>query len=109
MDGASEIGVGGRTHALMRDVNGRIRQLAETTRSERIEFFCECADPLCAETIALSVHEYDAARAHSSLVLVRPGHQVAGIGHVVTANERFAILETLGETARALDAPGGSA
>ena len=88
----------------MREVNARIRRLAEVTATERIDFFCECADERCSDTMPLSVHEYDAARAHSSLVLVAPGHQAAGIGHVVEANERFAILETLGETARTLRA-----
>jgi hypothetical protein len=106
MRAETEIDREGRTHALMREVNDRIRELAALTESDRIAFFCECADPLCSETLRVSVLEYDAARAHSSLVLVRPGHRISGFRHVVEETGRFAIVETLGSTARLLRGAG---
>jgi hypothetical protein len=98
-------GVGARTHAVVREVNDRIRALAAETGTDPVAFFCECSDPLCTAELSLARDEYDAARSHSSLVLVRPRHAVAGVATVVAETSRFALVETLGATARVLREP----
>jgi hypothetical protein len=95
-------GVGARTHAVVRQVNDRIRGVAAETESDALACFCECTDPLCTEELHLTRDEYDAARSHPSLVIVRPGHAVSGVTSVVAETSRFRLVETLGATARTL-------
>ncbi len=103
MRGSDWNGVGARTHAVVREVNDRIREVAAETGAEPRAFFCECADPRCTKEVLLTLEEYDAARSHRTLVLVRPEHAVAGVGSVVAETSRFALVETLGATARVLN------
>lgn len=50
--------------ALFREVNQRVRELADAFVSDgaEVEFVCECGDLRCTETVALTFEEYEAAR-----------------------------------------------
>jgi hypothetical protein len=56
-DGGIQAVKAARNEALWREVNERIKLVAET--SSDMEFLCECADMECTETIKLSIAEYE--------------------------------------------------
>jgi hypothetical protein len=45
---------------VFREVNERIRALADGPPATRREFICECANPDCAELVPLTLAEFDA-------------------------------------------------
>jgi hypothetical protein len=62
---------------LLAEVNARIRELAQREFSgpaETWEFRCECGAPQCADSVSLSLVEYEAVRANDAAVLA-PGHR----------------------------------
>jgi hypothetical protein len=55
---------------------------------------CECGRTDCAETIELTELEYEAARSHSRLYVVAPGHGFPGITEPITVvGRRFELVE----------------
>ena len=88
---------------LYREVKERVRGLHDEIGldAEYLELVCECARLRCTERILATRREYEAVRAHGSRFLVRPGHIVPSIEHVVAENDRFATIEKdEGEPAR---------
>ena len=81
-----------RNQALFREVNERIRELAEVSEACPTEFLCECGRTDCIVTIALDREEYEAIRSSRDSFLIAPGHQTAGEG-IIEENERFARVE----------------
>jgi hypothetical protein len=60
-------------------------------------FVCECGNAECAETIEVTLAEYEAARSQPTLFMVVPGHELGEITRVLDQNERFAVVEKVGE------------
>ena len=57
---------------------------------------CECGRADCAETIELTELEYEAARSHSQLYVVAPGHGFPGITAPITVvGSRFELVELM--------------
>ncbi|MDP9304314.1 MAG: hypothetical protein M3O92_07385 [Actinomycetota bacterium] len=87
-----------KNEILFREVNERISQAAERASFEGpMIFVCECGDAECSETIEVTLTEYEAARSQSTLFLIVPGHQSKELEHVVEQNDRFAVVEKVGE------------
>jgi hypothetical protein len=86
-----------KNQALIRDVNERIERLAGA--AWRPEFLCECADSECIETLELSLGEYEAIRSSSVRFPLKPGHDRPEVEHVVEENERYIVVEKVGEAA----------
>ena len=92
-----------RNQAMYRQVNERIEELNEAFDEMSGEFVvvCECADPMCAEQIALSRDAYERTRANSAQFILRPGHQAADIEDLVATEGHYVIVEKHeGEPAR---------
>ena len=87
---------GARTQSLLRDVNERIEAIT-AERSPDGEILCECAHEGCAETIPVTLDEYDAVRRIPTHFFVRPGHDVPEIERVVDEMERYVVVEKFGE------------
>jgi len=83
--------------ALMRDVNERIEEIVGEAWNP--EFLCECANLYCAETLELSMAEYEAIRSSPVRFPVKPGHEDLEFERVVEGNERYVIVEKFGEAA----------
>jgi hypothetical protein len=67
---------GSQKARLMVEVNGRLRQLAETlAASEPIAFFCECTRPSCYAVVWLSSAAFDAMAAERAGWLIVAGHE----------------------------------
>ena len=108
---ASAVERAARSQVIFREVNERIAQLS--TRLDGLEinlFVCECSNDECAESLEITPSEYQAVRAHGARFFVLAGHQLAGVEHVVEANERFLVVEKDGAAAEVAiaDNPCGS-
>ena len=96
-----------KNEALFREVNERIVELTETFEAEGLEIICECSDTGCGDTFRVTTTEYDSIRAAGNRFAVISGHEDASVEHPVDRNERFTVVEKIGESgavARALDA-----
>lgn len=60
-------------------------------------FVCECGNVECAETIEVTLAEYEAVRSQPTLFLIVPGHETDDFTRVLEQNERFAVVEKVGE------------
>ena len=94
--------------ALFRAVNEAIAAIARRYPPDvgHFEFFCECADNACAQMLALSLAEYQRARAFPEQSVVAPGHHLDEIERVVERHARYWLIDKTGEAgklARPLD------
>jgi hypothetical protein len=103
-DGGIQAVKGARNQALWREVNERIKNVAETAGD--VEFLCECADLDCVQTLNLSMAEYERIRSSSVRFPVAPGHVYPELENVVEENDRFVVVQKkgkAGEVAAELD------
>ena len=91
-----------RNQSLFREVNERIRYLADV--NERIEyvaegatseFVCECSNPECISTIELTVVEYERVRSNPTWFVIKTDHDLAQSERVVSRDDGFAVVEKL--------------
>jgi len=61
--------------------------------------FCECGMLACDQRVMMTAAEYEQARARSTTFIVKPGHELLEIERVVETNERWVLVEKLGEAA----------
>ena len=81
------------TESLFREVNERIAETAARFEIEQADFYCECADPGCAERVPAPLDEYEDVRAEPTRFLLRPGHEHAEVERVVRRRPSFTIVE----------------
>jgi 5-bromo-4-chloroindolyl phosphate hydrolysis protein len=91
-----------RNQALWREVNERIVSLAETAGGVR--FLCECANMDCAETLTLSVAEYEHIRSSPVRFPIKSGHDYPEFETVVEENEHYAVVQKRGKAAEVSEA-----
>jgi hypothetical protein len=84
--------------ALFRDVNETVAEVATTT-ADPILFLCECADEFCAESIALTIAQYEQVRAVPEHFIVKPGHDRPDVERIVEQRRDYWIVEKFGEAA----------
>jgi hypothetical protein len=93
-----------RNQSLWREVNEKIRAVAET--SEHMQFLCECADMDCTETLNLTVAEYERIRSSGVRFPIASGHDFPEFENVVEENDGYVVVEKIGmaaEEAEGLD------
>jgi len=89
---------------LFREVNERIAELNQTFQIEgRSEFLCECSQEECKEPVSISLDEYEAVRGESTRFFVLPGHEDQSVENVVSRNDRYVVVEKIGEAAEEAD------
>ena len=80
--------------SLVREVNERIFDVhGEAKVSEFAEFLCECSRDACIDVVPMTLEEYEGVRSGATLFLVRPGHELEEIEHVLDRNDRFVLVE----------------
>jgi hypothetical protein len=90
----------GRNESLFREVNERIAELNQTFQIEGLsEFLCECSREECKEPVTISLDEYEAVRRESTRFFVIPGHEDEGVERVVERNDRYFVVEKIGDAA----------
>lgn len=80
--------------ALIREVNERIKDLAEQLDG-RVSFLCECGDENCSACVLLTLADYESLRAMRTWFLVASGHERSELGRVVEERDGFTVVETL--------------
>jgi len=83
-----------RNQVLFREVNERLREMIGDSET-LTEFLCECSNPDCIDTVALSLDEYDAVRASPNLFVVARGHEIAAIERVVREAHTYELVEKI--------------
>ena len=58
-------------------------------------FFCECGDAHCAQTVTVTIQEYESVRKWPNHFLVAANHENPEVEAVVSETKRFAVVETL--------------
>jgi hypothetical protein len=63
--------------------------------TEKLSFYCECADPHCFDRVYLTAPEYEAIRADSSRFAVVPGHVYPEAETVVEEADGYDVVEKI--------------
>jgi hypothetical protein len=87
----------GRNQALWREVNERIKAVAET--SGDMEFLCECARLECTETMSMSMAEYERIRSSPTHFTIKVGHEFGEFERVVETGDGYVVVEKKGAAA----------
>jgi len=89
--------------ALFRQVNASIEDLNEGRVELTGDFaiVCECGDLQCTDQIRVTKTVYERTRENAVWFLVKEGHEIPEVEHVVEAGEGFAIVEKDPPEARA--------
>lgn len=78
---------------MFREINERIEgRTGPDGADEPLTILCECANPRCAQRIALSSDEYAAVRADPRQFAVVPGHEYLELEEIVGRNDRYEIV-----------------
>ncbi len=91
-----------RNEATFREANERVARFSHALeREDPLPVLCECADPRCTNVVLVTHAEYEQVRACPTWFVGDVGHVVnsQGWGRVVLENERFAVVEKLGDAA----------
>jgi hypothetical protein len=84
--------------AIFRVVNERVTAWPErraVPATEKLSFYCECADPHCFDRVYLTAPEYEAIRADSSRFAVVPGHVYPEAETVVEEADGYDVVEKI--------------
>jgi hypothetical protein len=92
--GDIQSGQAARNHSRWREVNERIKLVAET--SGDAAFLCECARMNCTATIRLSMAEYKLIRSSAIRFSVAVGHDLPEFENVVAICDAYAVVERKG-------------
>ena len=89
----------GHNEALFREVNERLKELAERsgTVDGGVELLCECADELCTERITVGASEYARVRSDPRRFLLVAGHERADVERVVARRDGYVVVEKTGD------------
>jgi len=89
-----------RNQLVFREVNERIAELNGGWQDKAVSLFvCECSDQACAESLEVTLAEYEHVRADAARFIVLPGHEQPGVEHVVQGCARFVVVEKDGADA----------
>jgi hypothetical protein len=87
-----------RNQALFREANERLFEVVTATTVSFRECICECSDPGCTKSLAVTASEYKAVRSNPKQFLVARGHELSEVERLVEDNERFLTVEKMVET-----------
>lgn len=71
---------------------------------EPVEFVCECGYADCAESVRLTLDEYELVRADPLLFAVVPRHEILDVESVVTVTDRYVVVRKDAESAPVVEA-----
>jgi hypothetical protein len=80
------------TQRVLREVNERVAEITLNQGENESGFLCECGRHDCAETIVLSIVDYQSLRMGGDFYLAAPGHGVDGVDRLVESRDGFDIL-----------------
>ena len=85
----------GRNQLIFREVNERVREIADTAPDGKTEYLCECGDVTCTERIEMVLSQYEAVRTRPNAFFMIPGHERLEIERVVDQPDGYMIVEKI--------------
>jgi hypothetical protein len=82
--------------ALFREVNERVAEVSHyevETQTGAVDFTCECGLVDCAETMMMTIAEYEAIRAQATHFGVVPQHEQPEIETVIERHPSYFVVE----------------
>ena len=73
-----------RNQVIFREVNERLRALADAVPDGKTDYLCECSDVECTDKIELRLLEYESVRARPWTFFIVPGHERLEVERIVT-------------------------
>jgi hypothetical protein len=95
--------------ARFRAINDRVAHDVRdlTADGEHTEFICECGNPECAQSLALTLDEYRRVREDALLFAVVPGHEIPDAEDVLSTTDRYVVVRKHVEAAPIVEEEGG--
>jgi hypothetical protein len=84
-----------RNQVIFREVNERLRALADAVPDGKADYLCECSDVQCTERIELRLFEYEAVRARPKSFFIIAGHERLEVERVVDQTDGFMVVEKI--------------
>jgi hypothetical protein len=94
-----------RNQSMFRAINERLTHgdaVAEITGGHMIA--CECADPTCVQTLAISTAEYQEVRREPRRFAVRHGHIFPDVETVISEAATYVVVEKIGQAGEVAEA-----
>jgi hypothetical protein len=79
--------------ALRREVNKRIRDVAEPNESATLEVFCECGRVRCADRLRIAIDAYDEVLASEGRFVVTTHHDHDATQRLISRHHGFLVVE----------------
>jgi hypothetical protein len=104
-----------KNEANFREINERLEQgLRQVHHNpDVLTFICECGEQTCDQHVRLSLGEYEQVRLDSRHFAVVPGHTFPAVERVLSSNDRYEVVEKVGQSTSLVDnrdqrAPGST-
>lgn len=94
-----------RNQAMFRTINHRLTRddlVAEITGGHMIA--CECADPRCVQTLAISTAQYQEIRREPQRFAVLPVHVFPDVENAISESGAYVVVEKIGQAGEVAEA-----
>lgn len=85
----------GENQALYRQINERLEELNDSLGSVSGVFsiLCECGDLDCADQVEVPRDAYEATRRYEARFILKPGHEIDEVEHILERHDEYTIVE----------------
>jgi hypothetical protein len=92
----------GMNEALFREVNERLRELAEGFPSTpgKLDLICECGNVTCASRIEMDRGEYEQVRSDSTTFAIFKGHEIPDVEEIVERRKAYDVVRKISAEAQ---------
>jgi hypothetical protein len=84
-----------RNQVIFREVNERLRALADAVPDGKADYLCECSDVQCADKIELRLFDYESVRARPKTFFIVPGHERLEVERIVDELDSYIVVEKI--------------
>ena len=84
-----------RNQVIFREVNERLRTMADAVPDGKADYVCECSSVDCTDKIELRLYEYEAVRARSKAFFIVDGHERLEVERIIDRNDHYIIVEKI--------------
>ena len=85
----------GRNQVIFREVNERLRTLADAVPDGKADYLCECSDAQCTDKIELTPFEYESVRARPKSFFMLAGHERVEVERVTDELDSHIVVEKI--------------
>jgi len=85
----------GRNQVIFREVNERLRALADAVPDGTADYLCECSDAQCTDKIELMPFEYESVRARPKSFFMLAGHERVEVERVTDELDSHIVVEKI--------------